>query len=115
MDLTISKKKEIKERDYFKMNNISISQRQPYIKAAILIQSIFRGYLIKIKLYNNVNLYVCCKRSINIIEKIILKRKKRFWKIFRNKITQLYYDDIINSKLSLNIQKKKKLLLFIKN
>ena len=106
VDLTISKKKEIKERDYFKMNNISISQRQPYIKAAILIQSIFRGYLIKIKLYNNVNLYVCCKRSINIIEKIILKRKKRFWKIFRNKITQLYYDDIINSKLSLNILKE---------
>ena len=57
----------MREIDYFRMNKIERSQRAKYTKAAILIQSIFRGYLIKIKLYNNVNLYVCCKRSIYML------------------------------------------------
>ena len=106
VDITINKKKDIKEKDYFKMNNISKLQRQNYINAAILIQSIFRGYLIKIKLYNNVNLYVCCKRSIGIMEKIFMKRKRRFWKIFKKKMSNLFYSDILNTKLSLNILKE---------
>ena len=106
VDITINKKKDFRDIDYFKMNNISKLQRQNYINAAILIQSIFRGYLIKIKLYNNVNLYVCCKRSIGIMEKIFMKRKRRFWKIYKNKMNQLFYSDILNSKLSLNILKE---------
>ena len=56
------------------MHNIERNQRQKYINSAILIQSIFRGFLIKIKLYNNVNLYVCCKRGIDILEKMIYKK-----------------------------------------
>ena len=106
VDITIGKKKPQKEKDYFRMNNIERSQRQKYINAAILIQSIFRGYLIKIKLYNNVNLYVCCKRAVNILENIFLSRKKLFWKLFNNFISLKLYDDIINSKVNLNILKE---------
>ena len=103
VDLTINKKKPIKERDYFKMNNIERSQRAKYINAAILIQSIFRGYLIKIKLYNNINLYVCYKKSVDILENLILKRKKYFWKLYKNMVSRII--DIISSKVSLNILK----------
>ena len=106
VDLTINKKKQIKKRDYFKINNIDRSQRQKYINAAILIQSIFRGYLIKIKLYYNVNLYVCCKRSIAILEKLILKRKRNYWKYFRSIISHMFYNDLLKSKVSLSILKE---------
>ena len=105
VDITIDKKKP-KEKDYFKINNIERSKRQKYINAAILIQSIFRGYLIKIKLYNNVNLYVCCKRSIDILEKIIFKRKRYYWRIYKNSISNMFYNDLLNSKVSLNILKE---------
>ena len=106
VDLTINKKKPIKEREYFKLYNIERSQRQKYINAAILIQSIFRGYMIKIKLYNNVNLYVCCKRSIDLLQKMIYKKKKIFWKFFKSKISHMFYNDLLNSKVSLNILKQ---------
>ena len=107
VDLTINnKRKPTKERDYFRLYNIERSQRKKYIEAAILIQSIFRGYLIKIKLYNNVNLYVCCKRSIGILEKLFETQKRSFWKIFKKKMTDLFYSDILNDKLSLNILKE---------
>ena len=88
VDITLQKKRN-KERDYFKINNIDKSKRKIYIKAAILIQSIFRGYLVKIKLYNNVNLYVCCKRGIDILEELILKMKNEYWKIFKNNINNI--------------------------
>ena len=77
IDITINKKP-VKELDYFKRNNIPRSQRGKYTNAAILIQTIFRGFLIKIKLYNNINLYVCYKKGVDILEKIFLKRKKKF-------------------------------------
>ena len=105
VDITINTKKPMKERDYFRINNIERSKRQKYINAAILIQSIFRGYLIKIKLYNNVNLYVCCKRSIEILEKLIFIRKKKYWKYFKSIISHMHFEDLLNSKLSLNILK----------
>ena len=106
VDIMISKKKPPKEKDYFKMHNIERSKRQKYNNAAILIQSIFRGYLIKIKLYNNVNLYVCCKRGIDILEKLIYKKKKYYWKIYKNIISNMIYDKLLNSKISLNILKE---------
>ena len=102
VDITINKKP-IKEMDYFKMNNIPRSQRGKYTDAAILIQSIFRGFLIKIKLYNNINLYVCYKKGVDILENIFLKRKKIFWKLYKNMISRMI--EIINSKVSLNILK----------
>ena len=103
VDITISKKKPPKERDYFKKHNIDRSQREKYINAAILIQSIFRAFLIKVKLYNNINLYISYKKSVDILEYVILNRKRMLWKLFQNSISHLI--DIINSKLSLNILK----------
>ena len=86
VDITLQKRRN-KEKDYFKINNIDKSKKEIYIKSAILIQSVFRGYLVKIKLYNNVNLYVCCKRGIDTLEEILLQWKNEYWKIFKNNIT----------------------------
>lgn len=85
VDITLQKRRN-KEKDYFKINNIDKSKKEIYIKSAILIQSVFRGYLVKIKLYNNVNLYVCCKRGIDTLEEILLQWKNEYWKIFKNNI-----------------------------
>lgn len=73
------------EMDYFKMNNIDKSKADIYIKAAILIQSALRGYLVKIKLYNNINLYVCCKRGIDILQDLLLNCINGFWKKLKKK------------------------------
>ena len=88
VDITLQKKRNNKERDYFKINNIDKSQKDIYIKAAILIQSALRGYLVKIKLYNNVNLYVCCKRAIDILQELILNYKNDYWTKFKNNINK---------------------------
>ena len=86
VDITLQKKRNNKEKDYFKMNNIDKSKKDIYIRAAILIQSALRGYLVKIKLYNNINLYVCCKRGIDILQEIILNWENDYWKIFKDNL-----------------------------
>ena len=84
-NLELQKIRNIKERDYFKMHNIDKSKADLYIKAAILIQSALRGYLVKIKLYNNINLYVCCKRGIDILQDLLLNWINEFWKKLKKK------------------------------
>ena len=56
--MTINKRASIMEK-YFKINNGKDQyQKEKYIKSVILIQSIFRAYLVKIKVCNNLNLYI---------------------------------------------------------
>ena len=66
--------------DYFIINKKYRSTKDYILKAVILIQRVFRGYLLKIKLYNHVNLYICCKRGVYILEHLflIIKRKEFF-------------------------------------
>ena len=95
VDITLQKKRnnnkeKENEKDYFKIYNIDKSQRDKYIKAAILIQSVLRGYLVKIKLYNNVNLYVCCKRGIDILQELILNWKNIYWRIFKINLSKKF-------------------------
>ena len=107
-DIALQKRRLIRERDYFKINNIDKAKRDLYIKAIILIQSIFRGYLVKIKLYNNVNLYLCCKNAIDILEEILFNKKNEYWKIYKNNITS-YKPVDSEVKPSLSIRSKYKL------
>ena len=89
VDITINKRKSNKEKDYFRSHNIDKSQRNKYIKSAILIQAIFRSYLIKMKLYNSVNLYICVKHGIFILEKVFLKTKSFFWNKYKKYISNI--------------------------
>ena len=91
VDITINKSKKNNEKDFFRLHNIDKSQRINYIKSAILIQSLFRAYLVKMKMYNNINLYVSIKGGVNLLEKFFLRKKSFVWKKFKN-----YIDVLIN-------------------
>lgn len=103
IDMTINKRASIMEK-YFKMNNGQDHyQREKYIKSVILIQSIFRAYLVKIKVCYNLNLYIGCKKTFEFCEALLLKRKEYFWKLF---IYHIKYENIIGSKVNLKDLKK---------
>ena len=86
VDAILNKKKLIKKH-----------KKEMYIKSVILIQSIFRAYLVKIKLYNNLKLYLSYKRSIEILQKIFLQRKKNF---FLKKLKNIFSYKILNKIIS---------------
>ena len=92
-----------KDKDYFKINNITDNNiKKKYIKAAVLIQSIFRGYKIKIKIYNSLNIYLNVKNIFDILKNFIMKRKKIFWKLFTDFTSRKFYDDLFITKEKLN-------------
>ena len=99
VDLTINKRRGNKDRDYFNINNIEKSERIKYINSAILIQSIFRAFKVKLKVYNIVNLYVDIKRGVDILQQLIsYKYKKLFFKRCPLYITKKY-DALLNLNL----------------
>jgi hypothetical protein len=106
IDMTINKRNSIMEK-YFKINNGKDQyESEKYIKSVIKIQSIFRAYLVKIKVCNNLNLYIGFKKTFDICETLILKRKEHFWKLFITFISHIIYDNIIGSKVNLKDLKK---------
>ena len=107
IDITLNIKTPHKERDYFKMNNITNKDlKEKYINSIILIQSVYRSYLVKIKLYNNISLYIHCKKVIEVLESLIIERQTSFWKLFKEYISYKFYDNIIGSKININELKK---------
>ena len=103
IDITLNSKTPNKERDYFRMNNITDKAlKEKYINSIILIQSVYRSYLVKIKLYNNISLYIHCKKVIEVLESLIVERQMSFWKLFKEYTSYKFYDDIIGSKINLN-------------
>ena len=86
VDLIIRKKK---------INKI---KKEKYIKSIVLIQSVFRTYLVKIKVFNIFNLYLCCKKGIEILQKLfLLKKVKIFFKKFKSIFNYRILKNIINS------------------
>ena len=107
IDIIITKRRSNKEKDFFKINNIiDKAEKERYINSAILIQSHFRAFLVKIKLYNNVQLYVCLKGAIMILGKLVTMRKKLFFHLFKDCISHKFYDDIMGSKVAMNAFKE---------
>ena len=107
VNIIIAKRRSNKERDFFKMNNIvDKAEKERYINSAILIQSYLRAYLVKIKLYNNVQLYIGLKGAIMILEKLVSMRKKLFFHMFKDYIPHKFYDEIMGSKVAMNAFKE---------
>ena len=93
IDITLNIKTPNKEKDYFRMNNITDKAlKEKYINSIILIQSVCRSYLVKIKLYNNISLYIHCKKVIEVLESLILEREMSFWKLFKDYISCKFYE-----------------------
>ena len=64
------------------------------IKSATMIQAAFRAYLLRVKLYAKLNLYIDLKNGIDILKNIFLPRKNNFWETFINSIFE--YINTIN-------------------
>ena len=77
-------------KDFYKMNN---KDKSKYVNAAILIQSIFRAYLIKMKICNYINLCYFCDKGIEIIEHLFLNRKNFYFSLFKNNINSKIFSD----------------------
>ena len=96
------------ERDYFKIHNIKNSEKDIYISAAILIQSKFRGYLVKLNLFKYIDSCLCCQKGLEIIELLLLKRKKLFFNIFHLNIKSkiLFYNSQKSSSFPFRLKSK---------
>ena len=81
-------------KNYFNLNGLDIINRELYDQSATMIQATFRAYLLRIKLYAKLNLYIDLKSGIDILKKIFLPRKINFWEIFINSIFE--YINTIN-------------------
>ena len=77
-------------RDNYRSNKMDNSK---YTNAAILIQSIFRGYLIKTKIYNYITMCLSCDKGLEIIDHLFLRKKKKLFNIFKNKLNSKFFLD----------------------
>ena len=96
------KKAKNNDKDYYRMNNFNINRNHKnlLIKAATLIQSIFRGYSIKKKIFRYIFTHMHIKSGLKIVENIILKVQKKFWNNFKNNISIKICENINESKKS---------------
>ena len=85
-DLSFHRENERKILEWFYIHNIDISEREIYEKYAILIQTIFRGYISRIKLYNKLKIYTCFTVFNQIINNIYFENNKYFLKYCLQKI-----------------------------
>ena len=98
-DLSFQRENERKILEWFYIHNIDISERELYEKYVILIQTTFRGYISRIKLYNKLKIYTCITVLCQIINNIYSERNKFILKWGFHKI--LKFDKNINKQLNI--------------
>ena len=75
LDLASHRENERKILGWFYINGIDISEREKYEKYVKLIQTIFRGYISRIKIYSELQKYTCISILNKILSKIFSKNK----------------------------------------
>ena len=73
---------EKKIKDYFNSNGLSLENRVLYDQSATMIQSAFRAYYSRMKLFNELNSFVNIGFLIDILKKIFFLRKSDYWENF---------------------------------
>lgn len=99
-DLSLQREYERKILEWFYIHNIDISLRELYEKYVILIQTIFRGYISRVKLYNKLKIYTCITVLCQILNNIYLEKNKNFMKSYFKRIIK--YDKNVNNKLKIS-------------
>ena len=89
-------------KNYFNLNGLDIVNRELYDQSATMIQATFRAYLLRIKLYEKLNMYINIKSAIDILKEIFIPRKINHWEYFLN--AMLEYINNINNKTNNNIE-----------
>ena len=113
-DLSFQREKERKTLEWFYIHNIDISEREFYEKSAIIIQTIFRGYISRIKLYHKLKLFTCISVFCQIINNIYFENNKYFLKYCFKKIRKFNINNNIgiykNSFIILGGENRSKIL-----
>ena len=85
---------EKKVKNYFSSNGLSIENRELYDQSATMIQSSFRAYYSRMKLFKELNSFVNMGLLIDLLKKIFFLRKSYYWENFLKGI--LSYLSFIN-------------------
>ena len=85
---------EKKVKNYFSSNGLSIENRELYDQSATMIQSAFRAYYSRMKLFKELNSFVNTGFLIDLLKKIFFLRKSDYWENFLKGI--LSYLSFIN-------------------
>ena len=88
-------------KNYFNLNGLDILNRELYDQSATMIQATFRAYLLRIKLYEKLNLYIDIKNATDILKNIFVPRKIIYWENFVNSI--LEYISSLNTNININL------------
>ena len=86
---------EKKIKNYFNINGLDIENRELYDQSATMIQSAFRAYYSRMKLFKELNSFVNIGLLIDIIKKIFISKKIDYWENFLKGI--LNYLSYINN------------------
>ena len=90
---------QIKKREVNKKNkNKNYYRKKSDIKKIILIQSIYKGFSLRLKLANQIQLYSYLREFIDFLYYKIYIRKVKYWKYFIEKIINKIAEEINKSK-----------------
>ena len=95
---------EKKIKNYFNINGLDIENRELYDQSATMIQSAFRAYYSRMKLYKELNTFVNIGVLIDNLKKIYLSRKVDYWENFlKGILNYLSYINNLNNGNSRNL------------
>ena len=99
---------EKKIKNYFNINGLNIKNRELYDQSATMIQSAFRAYFSRMKLYKELNLFVNTGLMYETLKKIITPRKVDYWQEFlKGILNYLSFINNLNTNNQENSDKKK--------
>ena len=82
-------------KNYFNANGLNLENRELYDQSATMIQSAFRAYYSRMKLFKELNSFVNIGFMIEVLKKIFIPRKSDYWENFLKGI--LKYLSYINN------------------
>ena len=95
---------EKKIKNYFNINGLDIENRELYDQSATMIQSAFRAYYSRMKLFKELNTFVNIGLLIDNLKKIYISRKVEYWENFlKGILNYLSYLNNINNGNSSNL------------
>ena len=112
-DFSFHRENERKILEWLYIHNIDISEREKYEKFAIIIQTVFRGYISRIKLYNKLKLYTCITVFNQLLKNIYLRSDTFFLKFCFQKLKNYYKKSfgIYNNSFSIKGGQNKSIIL----
>ena len=91
-----SRMKKKKGNNFSKKIQFKSYHRQSDIKKIILIQAVYRSHLLNMKLNEILKIFNYYKELFQLIFSLFIERKRKYWKLFLNKIIKKSTNKLIN-------------------